>query len=155
MAERAEVVKDWVADPALKSFLLRAADQGLDDLLWLESVVALLTQKPPSGWRDDDRAKFEVALTNIARLFSHVERLAFATARRQAPQGEEDAIRIGITTRSEPELERVVYIPGSERAEVARLTTAMRAAIGDAGMNGNGQLAIAALARLMQELLGQ
>ena len=50
---------------ALKSFILRVADQSLDDLLWLESVVALLTQKPPSGWRDDDRAKFEVALTNI------------------------------------------------------------------------------------------
>ena len=114
LAERAEAIKDWVADPALKSFILRVADQSLDDLLWLESVVALLTQKPPSGWRDDDRAKFEVALTNMARLFSHVERLAFATARRQAPQGEEDAIRIGITTRTQPELERVIYIPATK-----------------------------------------
>ena len=49
LAERAEAVKDWVADPALKSFALRAADQSLDDLPWLESMVALLTQKPPSG----------------------------------------------------------------------------------------------------------
>ena len=55
-AERAVAVKDWVADPVLKSFIGRAADQGLDDLLWLESVVALLAQKPPSGCRDDDRA---------------------------------------------------------------------------------------------------
>jgi hypothetical protein len=113
----------------------------------------LLTQKPPSGWRNDDRAKFEVTLTNMARLFSHVERLAFATSRGKAPQDEEDAIRIGITTRTQPELERVIYIPGNERAEVARLKAVVRAALGDAGMNGSGHAAAAALAGLMQELL--
>ncbi len=155
LAERAEGIRDWVADPALKSFALRAADQGLDDLLWLESVVALLTQKPPSGWRDDDRAKFEVALTNMARLFAHVERLAFPTAREKAPHGDDDSLRIGITTRTQPELERVICIAGSERAEVARLKTAVHAAVLDAGMNGNGHVAAAALARLMQELLAQ
>jgi hypothetical protein len=40
LAQRAEAIRDWVADPALKSFVLRVADQGLDDLLWLESAVA-------------------------------------------------------------------------------------------------------------------
>ncbi len=155
LAERAVAIKDWVADPALKSFIFRISDQSLDDLLWLESMVALLTQKPPSGWRDEDRAKFEVGLANLARLFAHVEGLAFTTARRQAPQGEEDAIRIGITTRTQPELERVIYISGSERAEVARLKTAVHAALIDAGRNGNGHVAAAALAGLMQELLGQ
>ncbi len=155
LAERAVAIKDWVADPALKSFIFRISDQSLDDLLWLESLVALLTQKPPSGWRDEDRAKFEVGLANMARLFAHVEGLAFTTARRQAPQGEEDAIRIGITTRTQPELERVIYISGSERAEVARLKTAVHATLGEAGRNGNGHVAAAALAGLMQELLGQ
>jgi len=153
LAARATAISDWVADPALKSFILRVADPSLDDLLWLESAVALLTQKPPSGWRDDDRAKFEIALVNTARLFKHVEGLAFAGPSRQAPKGEEDAIRIGITTRTQPELERVLYIAGSERAEVARLKTVVRAAIGDAGMNGNRHVAAAALARLMEELL--
>ncbi len=155
LAERAEAIKDWVADLALKSFVLRAADQGLDDLLWLESVVALLTQKPPSGWRDEDRAKFEVSVTNMARLFSHIERLAFATAREQAPQGDEDAIRIGITTRNQPEVEHVIRIPGSDREEVSRLESAVRSALAGAGMNGNGKMAAAALARVMQELLGE
>ncbi|MCX5752987.1 MAG: hypothetical protein NTW97_04990, partial [Candidatus Krumholzibacteria bacterium] len=84
LAERAEAIRDWVADPALKSFILRVADRSFDDLLWLESVVALLTQKPPSGWRDDDRAKFEVSLTNMARLFAHIERLAFSGPPAQA-----------------------------------------------------------------------
>ena len=55
LAKRAEAVRDWVADPVLKSFVIRVADQNLDDVLWLESVVALLTNKPPSGWGDDDR----------------------------------------------------------------------------------------------------
>jgi len=153
LADRAEAVSDWIADPALKSFSLRVADRTLDDLLWLESVVALLSQKPPSGWRDDDRAKFEVALVNTARLFKHVEGLAFAAPRQKVLQAEEDAVRIGITTRTHPEFERVIYIQESERAEVARLKAIVRAALANAGANGNGQVAAAALARLMQELL--
>jgi hypothetical protein len=96
LAARAEAVKEWVADPALKSFVFRVADRGLDDLLWLESVVALLTQKPPSGWRDDDRAKFEVALVNMARLFSHVERLAFDPRRNAVQQRMKSAKRAAI-----------------------------------------------------------
>ena len=84
---------------------------------------------------------------NTARLFAHVERLAFATAREMAPQGEDDAIRIEITTRTQPELERVIYIAGSERAEAVRLKTVVRAALGDVGMNGNRHVAAAALAR--------
>ena len=141
--------------PALKSFILRVVDHNFDDLLWLESVVALLTQKPPSGWRDDDRAKFEIALTNMARLFAHIERLAFSKSPAQAQQGDEDAIRIGITTRTHPEIEHVIHIPGRDREEVSRLQTLVRSALGTAGMNGNGQVAAAALARVMQELLGQ
>jgi hypothetical protein len=90
----------------------------------------------------------------MARLFAHVERLAFATAREKVPNSEEDSIRIGITTRTQPELERVICIAGSERAEVARLKTAVHAALVDAGMNGNGHVAAAALARLIEELLG-
>ena len=155
LAERAAAIRAWVADPALKSFIVRVADQGLDDLLWLESVVALLAQKPPSGWRDDDRAKFEVALTNIARLFGHIEGLAFSKPLADAQQGEEDAIRIGITTRTQPEIEHVIRIPGREREEVSRLQAIVQSALVKAGVNGNGRVAAAALARVMQELLGK
>jgi hypothetical protein len=121
----------------------------------LESLVALLSHKPPSGWRDDDRAKFEVALVKTARLFMHVEGLAFAGPRQRVPKGEEDAIRIGITTRTHPEFERVIYVSDSERTEVARLKAVVHDSLVRAGMNGNGHVAAAALARLMQELLCQ
>ena len=155
LADRAEAIRDWVADPALKSFILRVADRALDDLLWLESVVALLSQKPPSGWRDDDRARFEVALMKCARLFAHLEGLAFASPRSDDQQRNEDSIRIGITTRTHPELERVIHVPSEDRQAVVRLQGVVRRALTDAGMNGNGQIAAAALARLMQELLEQ
>ena len=74
---------------------------------------------------------------------------------RQAAKGEEDAIRIGITTRTQPEFERVIYIPESERGEVARLKAVVHTALLGCGLNGNAQVAAAALARLMEELLGQ
>lgn len=155
LAERAQAIRSWVADPALKAFLLRVADPHLDDLLWLESVIALLSQKPPSGWRDDDRAKFEVALVNIARLFGHVERLAFSKPLDEPPKDDEDAIRIGITTRTDPEVERVIHIPGAQKDEVTRLQAIVRRALAKANVNGNGQVVAAALARLMQEVLVQ
>ena len=154
LAERAETIGDWVADPALKSFVGRVADQNLDDLLWLESIVALLTNKPPSGWRDDDRAKFELALTNMARLFGHIERLAFSQPLAGARDGDGDAIRVGITTRTRPDFEQVIHITGGERKEVFRLKALVQKALLDAGVNGNGHVAAAALAGLMQELLG-
>jgi len=155
LAERAEAIQSWVADPALKSFAIRVTDRNFDDLLWLESVVALLTHKPPSGWRDDDRAKFQVALANMARLFAHVERLAFSEFLSPIPNGDNDSIRIGITTRTNPELERVIHIPNGDREEVTRLQAVVRSALANAGVNGNGHVAAAALARLMQELLAQ
>jgi len=60
-----------------------------------------------------------------------------------------------ITTRTHPEFERVVYIPEGERAEVVRLKMVVRAALNGAGQNGNGQVAAAALARVMEELLAE
>lgn len=153
LAERAQAIRGWVADPTLKAFLLRAADPSLDDLLWLESVVALLCQKPPSGWRDDDRAKFEMAIVNTARLLGHVERLAFAGHSDESPKHDDDAIRIGITTRTDPEVERVIHIPGRQKDEVARLQAVVRNALANENVNGNGQVVAAALARLVQEFL--
>ena len=155
LAERGEAIKGWAADPALKAFILRVADQNFDDVLWIESVVALLTNRPPSGWRDDDRATFEIALTNMARLFAHVERLAFSTPTAKGRENNDNAIRVGITTRTDPEFERVIQITDKDRKEVSRLQSLVRKALEAAGVNGNGQAAAAALAQVMQELLAQ
>ena len=152
IADRAEAIRDWVADPGLKSFILRASDPHLDDLRWLESIVALLSQKPPSDWRNEDHARFQVALVNSARLFSHVEGLAFGLPG-ETDDGEEEPIRIGITTRTCPELERVIRIPARQRQEVVRLQGVVRTALNEAGVNGNGHVAAAALAKLVQEFL--
>lgn len=83
---------------------------------------------------------------NTARLFGHIEGLAFVGPDERAPRGEEDAIRIGITTRTHPELERVIHIPCNQREEVARLKAAVRTALvrEGANVNGNGQVAAAA-----------
>jgi hypothetical protein len=91
----------------------------------------------------------------MARLFAHIERLAFSQPHLQVQKGDEDSIRIGITTRTRPELERVIHFSGRDREEVARLQTVVRSALANAGVNGNGQVAAVALAQLMQELLAQ
>jgi hypothetical protein len=55
-------------DSKLRSFLTRAIDSNLDDPIWLESIAALLGERPLNVWSDEDRARFEVDLSQTARL---------------------------------------------------------------------------------------
>jgi hypothetical protein len=155
LARRAEGIRQWAADPTLKSFVGRAADTMLDDTAWEESLAALLAQKPPAVWKDDDRAKFEIGLSKTARLFAHVESLAFADSKGSGSRADsdEEALRIGVTTRDAPEVEKVVRISAANRSRVDRLEQVVRTALADAGVNGEVELALAVLARLTRELL--
>jgi hypothetical protein len=62
-------------------------------------------------------------------------------------------MRIGITTRDAPELERVVRIPLQSQADVARLEQAIYKLVEKAGSNGQVDVALAALARVTQKLI--
>ncbi len=121
----------------------------------VESVTAVLTHKPPAVWRDEDRARFEVELAKASRHVLHLEALAFAGI---GPKGkladqEVESMRIGITTRDAPELERVVRIPLQSQADVARLEQAIYKLVEKAGSSGQVDVALAALARVTQKLI--
>jgi len=118
-------------------------------------VAGVLTQKTPAAWRDEDRARFEVELTKTARLFNHVEALAFAGSKgkRREPDQDTDDVRIAITTRDAPELERVVRVPAHCRREVDRLETAIQKLIDKSGADAQSAVALAALARVTKRLL--
>jgi hypothetical protein len=151
---RGEVIKDWVADPSLKALVLRLTDGVLGDLPWLESVAGLVAQKPPARWRDDDQARYEVALERNVRLFNHMESLAFARGG-DAESSDGDAIRVGITTKDAAETERVVFVSKGERRQIDHLRKVVRQALADAGVNGQTNLAIAVMAQLLREMFEQ
>jgi hypothetical protein len=140
-----------VADPAIKNFIVRVSDSTMDERSWIESVTSLLCERPPTLWRDTDRAKFEVATTRLARHFRHLESLAFDS--KGAANGQTDAVRIGVTTKDGGDVEQVVHVGPEDNEKLEAATERLRGALKDAGLNGHNDLALAAVARLAKSLL--
>lgn len=148
---RAEALRDWVAEPALKNFVTRMTDRSSDERTWIESAAALVSERPPNLWRDSDRAKFDIALTRIARSFRNVESLALQSG--GAANGHTEAIRIGVTTRDGGDREEVVHIGPEDKAQLAAIRGRITQAIKASGVNGRKELILAALAEMAKDML--
>jgi hypothetical protein len=64
-----------VIEPKMRSFLLAAADENLDDDDWLQAMAMSLTGKPPGAWADRDVALFEALVAERSRWFRRLELL--------------------------------------------------------------------------------
>ena len=151
LAARADTIREWVADPALKNFITRVAEASADERAWIESLSALLAERPPNLWRDTDRGKFDLALTRVARSFRNIEALTLRPT--GTGYGHADAIRIGITTRDGGDTEEVVHIALEDREKLDRATTGLMNALAAAGLESRRELALAALAQMARKLL--
>lgn len=105
---RAQLIDSQVVERQLRSFLHLASDSGLDDDSWVEAMMLFLSGRPPSTWRDDDLARFEVKLAEAAGTLSRVEALHFE-ARQHSGSGF-DARRIVVTAPDGTEVQSVVWI---------------------------------------------
>jgi hypothetical protein len=153
LTERATALQEWVADPAVKNFVTRATEPG-DDQVWVESLVALLSERPPSLWRDADRARFDIALVRIVRLFNNLEVLAFSNiSNKRGFSKFSEAIRIGITTRESGDVERVVHIDAKDRARMDDIEARLHNVLHPSDLNGKKDVTLAAIARLAKKLL--
>jgi hypothetical protein len=113
VARRAERLTPTLAEPELKSFALRLADQKLSTKLWLESVASFLARKPPERWAEADEREFHHRVKLLGRRFVRVEAtLATDGAVLEAAPGE-GAYRMVVTGADGLELEDLV------RGEVA------------------------------------
>jgi hypothetical protein len=149
LVARSNGVEKWIADPKLKNFVARVLDANLAMDVWTESIAGLLTQRPPNVWRDEDKARFEIAATSLARSFRHVEALSFSSD----DEFGSNAIRIGITTTALPEIEHIVRIPEQARPKLAAMQRSIFTALGDEARNGEANIALAALIGVAQELI--
>jgi hypothetical protein len=62
-------------EPRLRAFLDVAVDGNMDSDKWLEAIVAVISDKPPAYWNDEDETNFELGLSDIARRFKNLELL--------------------------------------------------------------------------------
>ncbi|MBI1374268.1 MAG: hypothetical protein GC159_16250 [Phycisphaera sp.] len=154
LADRAEIVAPWVADRDLSNFVSRVCEADLDDRDWVATVAALLAEKLPERWRDTDRAKFEISLTQVARLFGHVLTLAHA-AGTKGKKTTGLALRLGVTAADAPEQETVVELPKKALADVERLEKLIGEQIKKPKSKRDRDIILAALARLSQRLMSE
>ena len=152
--KRAQPLLDLTIETKLKGFLIRVCDEGLDFKEWVEAIGTYIANKPPASWNDSDKVHFEMNLSELARKFHHFRAVSFER-QRQSEKTTDNAgqvIRVGITTLSSPEQERVVTVPPTAEAQVDKIECAIMQALES---EENAELRLAILARLSQKLMEQ
>ena len=134
--------------------MIRVCDEGLDFKEWVEAIGTYIAGKPPASWNDSDKAHFEMNLSELARRFHHFEALSFER-QEQPDDSTGEMIRVGITTRSSTEQERVVTVPPTAEAQIDDIERGIEGVFESAGVDGNPNLRLAVLARLSQKLMEQ
>ena len=117
LIERASPLLDSTIDTQLKGFLIRICDEGLDFKEWVEAIGTYIAGKPPASWNDSDKAHFKMNFSELARKFHHFDALSFER-QEQSDDSTGEVIRVGITTRSSTEQERVVTVPPTAEAQI-------------------------------------
>ena len=157
LIKRAQPLLNWTIDTKLKVFLIRVCDEGLDFKGWLEAIGTYIANKPPASWNDSDKAHFEMNLSELARKFHRFEVLSFE--RQQQPEKPADSagevIRVGITTLSSSEQERVITVPPTIEEQVDNIEGGFEEVFKRFGVDGDANLRLAILARLSQRLMEQ
>ena len=154
LMNKARPLLNWTIDTKLKGFLIRICDEGLDFKEWVEAIGTYIVTKPPASWNDSDKAHFEMNLSELARKFHHFEALSFER-QEQSDDSAGEVIRVGITTRSSTEQERVVTVPLTAEAQIDDIERGIEEVFESAGVEGNPNLRLAILARLSQKLMEQ
>lgn len=104
-----------LVEPELRAFVLRLADEKLDDIAWLESIASFVARKPPERWTDNDEEEFHQRLSFFARRFRQVEAIQFPG------QGDDDsAYRIAVTCADGHQIERIFRTTTEQDAAIKR-----------------------------------
>ena len=157
LINRAQPLLDWTIDIQLKGFLIRICDKGLDFKEWVEAIGTYIANKPPASWNDSDKAYFEMNLSELARKFHHFEALLFESREQseRSPDSAGEVIRVGITTLSSQEQERVVTVPPTAEEQIDNIERGIEQVFKRFGVDGDANLRLAILARLSQKLMKQ
>ena len=157
LINRARPLLESAIETKLKGFLIRICDEELDFKEWVEAIGTYIANKPPASWNDSDKVHFEMNLSELARKFHHFEAVSFER-QRQSEKTTDNAgqvIRVGITTLSSPEQERVVTVPPTAEEQIDNIERGIDQVFESAGVDGDANLRLAILARLSQKLMKQ
>ena len=96
-------------------------------------------------------------LSELARKFHHFRAVSFERQRQSEKTADNagQVIRVGITTFSEAERERVVTVPPTAEEQIDNIERGIDQVFESAGVDGDANLRLAILARLSQRLMAQ
>ncbi len=140
----AEAVTE-LADPRLKSFILRCTDLTLTDEKWLDSIASLLVQRPIDAWKDETLSQFRQALVELCGHYKRWIKLI-----RQSGRSKRAGERFLAVTMTLPDGEETsVFISASVQAKQLAVSV-IKSAVEQA--HGDNELALASLAQALTEL---
>lgn len=147
---RARHLVDHVIDRRLRSFLLVASGEELEDREWLEAVATVLAQKPPASWIDADLAVFESATIEVAQPFRRLELLHLQMAAVQ--QEGFTARRLTLTEADGTEASQLIWL---EESRASALEHVLDQALAEASAIAGSEAAEGMLALLAQRVVGE
>ncbi len=146
--QRAAIVQVNAFDARLRSFLVRLRDERLPDREWLESVAAVVANKPPHSWTDSDATAFRAGVTDLAKQLQRLEDVTLA----QGSGGGRHVLRLGITDESGAEQRELLRISPERQPELERAAQRLAGTLETLGLDNDAQLAaVALLARSLME----
>jgi hypothetical protein len=117
LRKRASGLADNLLEPRLRSFVLLACNDILDDEAWLEAIANNIAGRPAAGWRDQDADRFMAELHAIGGAFRRYQALHYEALARNSQAGF-DAHRITITARDGREYSDVVWVEEETRGRL-------------------------------------
>jgi hypothetical protein len=154
LTARARQLSALAADPQLKTFLVRAADENASSDAWAASLATYLGGRPPESWSDPDLQRMSVQLTMIARKFSALEAAFLEHQQAGLPEGA-IAVRVSVTEAGQSEAERVVIVRQDARAGVEAIAHRLRQAVEAEQADSPPETVVAGLAELLKQLMRQ
>ncbi len=147
---RAQYLAGKVIEPRLRSFILAAIDESVDNQEWLESIVMIVADRPAETWSDDDITSFELNLGEMARRFKNLEALRSDAAAAGGREGFE-AKRISLTAASGRQTNRVVWV---DQAADEKITQKANELLDSLEEISEAHLREAILARMLEKTFG-
>jgi hypothetical protein len=154
LQRRARAVFENCVDARLRAFAHHLAESETLDAQWAEAIATMLIGKVPKTWIDSDRARFEIALSEMVRSFRHIEAIVFERAKRPASLDEPARlIRLSVTDEFSEEREIVATVERRDRDLLATGILQVRKVLADLDLDTRQSLALAVLGCVVQEYI--
>jgi energy-coupling factor transporter ATP-binding protein EcfA2 len=105
---RSRHLLDAVIEPRMRSFLMMASDQELDEREWIEAMAMNVQGTPPQTWTDGDIERFEAETNERAQWFRRLELLHYEMAVK--PRKGFDVRRLTVTAPNGEETTELAWI---------------------------------------------